>query len=293
MTISAFSVCAKEELLIIQSVSNTQKTFVIRKGKAEGVLVNQESLFTSEKFSLSARVIEVTRDYSLWQISDTRATVPFQKGETVNYTNTIENLYTEIPLLRFDPKELAKEAREKNKIAELRPENWLLRGNLSYTLAESVTDTSGNLDSSRSGINLEAQKLWSLTPKMSIGAGLRYDQENTSIADPNVDIPTTRVFITGDYIYHFDYIGETRDHIYMALGIGLGQSSTDVDGTVSSGLATLLPSVRLGYQMALSSGISMVVETVAEAISANESFEDGTTQKTNLVNAKLAIGLKF
>lgn len=284
---------AKEELMIIQSVSNSKKTFVVRKGKAEGVLINQESLFTSDKFSLSARVIEVTRDYSLWQLSDTRATVPFQKGETVNYTNTIENLYTEIPLLRYDPKELAKEAREKNKIAELRPEKWLLRGNLSYTLAESVTDIAGDLESSRSGVNLEAQYLWSLTPKMSIGAGLRYDQENTSITDPNLDIPTTRVFVTGDYIYHFDYIGESRDHIYMAIGIGLGQSSTDVDGTISSGVATLLPSVRIGYQLALSSGVSMIVESVAEAISANESFEDGTSQRTNLVNAKLAIGLKF
>lgn len=284
---------AKEELMIIQSVSSSKKTFVIRKGKSEGVLINQESLFTSDKFSLSARVIEVTRDYSLWQLSDLRATVPFQKGETVNYTNTIENLYTEIPLLRYDPKELAKEAREKNKIAELRPEHWLIRGNLSYTLAESVTDIAGDLESSRSGVNLEAQYLWSLTPKMSIAAGLRYDQENTSITEPNLDIPTTRVFVTGDYIYHFDYIGESRDHLYMAIGIGLGQSSTDVDGTISSGLATLLPSVRLGYQLALSNGISMVIESVAEAISANESFEDGTTQRTNLVNAKLAIGLKF
>lgn len=284
---------AKEELMIIQSVSSSKKTFVVRKGKSEGVLINQESLFTSDKFSLSARVIEVTRDYSLWQLSDTRATVPFQKGETVNYTNTIENLYTEIPLLRYDPKELAKEAREKNKIAELRPEHWLIRGNLSYTLAESVTDIAGDLESSRSGVNLEAQYLWSLTPKMSIAAGLRYDQENTSITEPNLDIPTTRVFVTGDYIYHFDYIAESRDHLYMAIGIGLGQSSTDVDGTISSGLATLLPSVRLGYQLALSNGISMVIESVAEAISANESFEDGTTQRTNLVNAKLAIGLKF
>src|SRR5690606_38636873 len=104
---------AKEELLIIQSVSDSRKTFVIRKGKAEGILVNQESLFTSEKFSLAARVVEVNRDYSLWRLSDPRATVPFQKGETVNYTNTIENLYTEIPMLRYDPKELAKQARER------------------------------------------------------------------------------------------------------------------------------------------------------------------------------------
>lgn len=284
---------AKEELLIIQSVSNSQRTFVIRKGKSEGILVHQESLFTSEKFSLSARAIEVTRDYSLWRISDIRATVPFQKGETVNYTNTIENLYTEIPLLRYDPKELAKEARERNKIDQLRPEKWLLRGNLSYTLSESITDTAATLESSRSGINIEVQRLWSFHPKMTAGFGLRYDQENTSLTEPNIDIPTTRIFGVADFVYHFDQIGESRDHLYMGLGIGLGTSSTQVDETTSSGFATLLPSARLGYQMALSNGISMVVESVVESISASESFEDGQEQKTNLVNAKLAIGIKF
>tara|TARA_R110000868_G_scaffold61524_4_gene186993 strand:+ start:9248 stop:10156 length:909 start_codon:yes stop_codon:yes gene_type:complete len=284
---------AKEELLIIQSVSNTKRTFVIRKGKAEGVLVHQESLFTNEKFSLSARAIEVTRDYSLWQISDTRATVPFQKGETVNYTNTIENLYTEIPLLRYDPKELAKEARERNRISQLRPEKWLLRGNLSFTLSESITETQASLESSRSGISFEAQRLWSFHPKMTAGFGIRYDQENTSLTEPNIDIPTTRILGIADFIYHFDQIGESRNHLYLGLGIGIGTSVTQVDEATSSGLATLLPSARLGYAMALSNGMSMVVETIAESISSSETFEDGQQQNTNLVNAKIAVGIKF
>lgn len=284
---------AKEELLIIQSVSDTKRTFVIRKGKSEGILVNQESLFTNEKFSLAARAVEVNRHYSLWRLSDTRASVPFQKGETVNYTNTIENLYTEIPMLRYDPKELAREARERNRLAELRPETWLLRGNLSYTLSESITETEATLDSSRSGINLEVQRLWSFHPRMTFGAGLRYDRENTSLTEPNIDIPTTRIMAVGDFVYHFDQIGESRNHLYLGVGIGVGRSVTQVDDSTSTGLATLLPAARLGYQMGFSNGWSMVVETIAESISATESFTDGPEQKTNLVNAKVAVGIMF
>lgn len=284
---------AKEELIIIQSVSDSRQTFVVRKGKADGILVNQESLFTSEKFSLSARVIEVNRSYSLWKLSDSNATVPFKKGQTVNYTNTIENLYTEIPMLRYDPKELSEKARERDRVALLRKEQWMLRGNLSYTLSESITDTPGDLESSRSGMNLEFQRLWSFHPQMTLGFGLRYDRENTSLNDPNIDIPTTRVLGVADFTYHFEGFGESGDHLYLGIGIGIGRSVTQVDESTSTGLATLLPAARFGYQKQLSNGIAMIAETVAESVSSTESFTDGPEQKTNLVNAKFAVGIKF
>lgn len=293
LLVSTTLVQAKEELIIIQSVSSTKKTFVVRKGKAEGVLPNQESLFTNEKFSLAARAIEVNRDFSLWQLSDTRAIVPFQKGETVNYTNTIENLYTEIPMLRFDPKELAEQARERNRIATLRQETWMIRGNLSYTMSESITDTAADLESSRSGINLELQRLWSFHPNMTLGFGLRYDKENTSLENPNIDIPTTRVMGVADFVYHFEGFGDRGDHLYLGVGIGVGRSTTQIDDSTSTGLATLLPAARFGYQKQLSNGVALIAETIAESVSATESFTDGPEQKTNLVNAKFAIGIKF
>lgn len=283
---------AKEELVIIQTISTSKKSFVIRKGKSEGVLVNQESLFTSEKFSLAARVVDVTREYSVWQLSDSRAVVPFQKGETVNYTNTIENLYTEIPMLRYDPKELAAQARERARSDSLRPEKWLVRGNLSYTLSESITDTAGDLESSRSGINVEAHRLWNFHPKMTVSFGLRYDRENSSISSPNLDIPTTRVLGVGDFVYHFDPLDEAGSHLYMGVGVGIGRSVTQVDDSTSTGLATLLPAARLGYQTQFNRW-SMIVESVVESINATESFIDGPEQKTNMVNAKVAIGVMF
>jgi cell shape-determining protein MreC len=55
-----------EELIMIQAISNSEKTVVVRKGAEDGVTPGQESLFSNKNISLMARATEVTRDFSLW-----------------------------------------------------------------------------------------------------------------------------------------------------------------------------------------------------------------------------------
>ena len=93
---------AIEEVLIIQAVSADKKSFMVRKGEIDGVIRGQESIFTTQEFSVAARPVEVTREHSLWAVSDPRARVPFQIGEVVHYTNEVNNIYSDIPAVRFD-----------------------------------------------------------------------------------------------------------------------------------------------------------------------------------------------
>ena len=287
---------ATEELVVVQTVSKTGKTFVIRKGRKDGVNLGQESLFTTNAVSLSAKVKESTRDYSLWEVTDKKLEVPFEKDQIVNFTNTVENIYAEIPMLRHDPKLKSQEAFERDKKGfqgKIRPYKWIFRGSLSYTLSQTITQTDANLESSRSGVHLEGQYILPLHERIDTSFGLRIDQENTSQTEANLDIPSRRIMAVGEVTFNWEQFEGTLDYMYLGVGAGIGTSQTEVNQNVSTGSATLLPVVRLGYHHTMSQNYALIVEGVAESISANEQFDSGIDQKTNNVNLKLSAGFKF
>lgn len=290
--LQALPLFAEEKLVIIDAVSSSRQTFVVQKGAADGVTVGAESLFSNQNISVLARAIEVTRQHSLWKLKEPNATFPFEKDASVIFNKSRTNIWSELPNIQ---KRVARARRDEEIYARLYGDgtSFQLRGNLSNTFYESTTDTDSERTPQRTGMHIEAVYHWRMWEKFEIGAGLRYDQDNAVITDPDLTIPTTRIMAMAELTYHFSDFQGQGNNFFIAGGLGIGRSQTQINDTVSAGLATVLPSVRLGYIIRRPEGFDFTFESVAEAISASESFIDTKEQTTNLVNAKLAVGVRF
>ena len=75
--------------------------------------------------------------------------------------------------------------------------------------------------------------------------------------------------------------------------LDMENQKTTISGTNTSGTARLLPYARFGYLYDTGGSYDYTFETSAESISIKESFQDGDEQTTNLINVKVAVGLRF
>lgn len=275
---------AKDEIVLIQAVSSSQKTFAIRKGHYDGIDKGQDSLFTNKNSSFAATAIEVNRHFSVWEIKDKRGQVPFQKGDFITYTNSIENVWTEIPKLHLKPTdELAFKAQKL----------WVIQGNYSTAFSESVSETDSNRYTGRTGIQFEAYYAKQYDLHWEYQVGFRFDRENSSLSEPQIDVPTQRNMIAANLLYHFEKFKRSDDNAYLGIGLAYGLSNTTVDETVSTGTAYALPILKVGYLNRVADDYSLTFELVIESISSNESFTDTPAQQTNIVNSKFGIGVRF
>ena len=275
---------AEDELVIIQATSTTGKSFLVRKGAGDGISIGQESLFSTKNASFTAVCKEVNRFFSMWTIKDKRGQVPFAKGDYVTYTNNVESIWAELPKLQLAPKEelVFKESFE-----------WIVRGNYSYAMSESVSDTSENKTSDRLGYQLEILYANKFAIHYEWAAGVRFDRENATLTSPVLDVPTTRYMITGEFLYHFDKLRKSKNNLYAGIGFAYGLSETTVDEAISSGTTFIAPIVKVGYINHISLDYSLVFEGSIESIAQKEAFEDTTEQTTNIVSSKFSVGVRF
>jgi hypothetical protein len=282
---------ALEELIIIQTVSKSKMSFIVKKGLEDGITEGQTSLFSTDSISLTARAVKANRHFSQWVISQKETLVPFKKDQFVSFSNSIEKVWTEVPYLQLQ-KIQNQEEEKKLKGAH---KNLAVRLHLNQALDESVSGVESSETPDRSGYGLEVMYSKMLGEQLEWGFGGRYDQEISSKSEPlNLDIPTTRLLGLVDLTYHFDSMYSSRNHIYVGIGTGYGTSSTDVSGEIKSGSATILPMARIGYLTSPErSNYDLMIEASFESIAASESFSDGEEQTTNTSNLKLAIGVKF
>lgn len=283
---------AKEELVVVSAVSSSKQTFIIQKGALEGISVGLESLFSTQNASLLARAIEVTSKHSLWQLKERRAVFPFAKDEIITFNKDQSNIWNELPDINS---RVAKVTRRQQELQEIYGggSQFQLRGNLSSTFYESTTDTDSVRTPERTGTTIEVLYQKRMFERLEFGAGVRYDSENAVITDPDLTIPSQRMMGIFEVTYHFSDFDGKPNNFYTAAAVGIGRSQTEIDSTVSTGVATLLPSLRFGYIMRRAQGLDFTFDTVVEALSATESFIDTKQQTTNLVNAKFAVGIRF
>lgn len=275
---------AYDKLVVVQAVSTSKKTFVIRKGYIDGIAIGQESLFTIRNSGVVATAKEVNRSMSIWEVNDKRGGVAFDKGEYVTFTNSIENLILELPRLE---KMADKGLKFKNKSF------WIVRGNISYALSDSVSSQDAEFVTTRSGYQLEGLYTNNFQPQWEIGLGLRYDTEVQKISEPILDVPTTRLLAMAELNYLFNQEEGTRNYFYIGAGIGYGISATTVDEAVSTGAAFVLPVLKFGFSKFIGNSKWMLIEGAVESIGARESFSDGLEQTTTILNSKITIGIKL
>jgi len=278
------SVQADDELLLIQAVSTSGKTFVIRKGAEEGVSIGQESLFSTKNASFTAVVKEVNRFFSLWQLKDNRGAVPFAKGNYVTYTNNIENVWTELPKLHAAPKE---------ELIFRQKFGWLVRGNYSLAVSESVSETDDQKTADRIGFQFEGFFTNRFAVHWEWAVGLRFDRENATLNEPALDVPTSRYMLAAEFLYHFSPSRGSDNNLYVGAGVAYGISNTTIDDSVSTGTTLVLPSIKAGYINRITNNYALVFEGSVEALAQSESFEDTEAQTTNIVNSKFSVGVRF
>lgn len=283
---------ANEELVVIQAVSSSKKTFVLNRGAKDGIARYSESLFSSPDVSLAARAIEVSREHSLWELNDKNATFPFLKDQIVTFNQNRASVWNEIPDVREQIEGISRSQQMFERYYG--PRHAInARMSLSNTFYESISETDSERAPSRGGLSLEGLYLFRLNERIEFGGGMRIDREDAVIEDPDLTIPSTRLFAIAEISYHFAQGRESGNNWYTTVGAGIGRSQTEVDEAVSTGLATLLPYVRVGYLFRRGQRMAFQIESSIEAISTQESFIDTKEQTTNLVNAKVGLGIRF
>lgn len=276
-----------EELVIVQTVSSSKASFVVRKGARQGVSVGQKALFSTEKVSILCKAIEVTREYSLWQVSDPKMQVPFTKRQYIVFNTSLETIWQKIPHLK---EELNRRVAQ----IKIKPvPYWTLRGGSHRGLYTTVSETGSQASTDRQGLQLEVAYNSKLIETVDYAIGLRMDNETSTQESPNLTIPTIRYFLTGELTYNFPNFKNTSNHFYSGAGGGIGISQTTVDESKSAGTCFLGPIFRLGLLTKLSDKYGLMVEGSVESISQNEVFADGSRQTSNMVNARLSVGLRF
>ena len=281
---------AKEELLVVQAVSSDRTSFVVQRGAQDGVVAGQESLFTTEDASLAAVVVEISREHSLWRLSDARGTVPFDKGDTLVFTGAIDSLPLALSLGRFA---LGEEEREKLRELQKHPPfgKALLRSSFSFALDETVSDSASQSqrDAQRTGLQVAGLYALPLNSRVSLAFGLRFDRDTVSQEDPDLEIPTSRLFVLGEILFHLE-----GRNLYLGAGAGLGQSESEVGSVSVQGQAQALPIIKVGHRRALGKGrFALVSELGLEYLRIGEHFSGRIRQDTSILNGKFSLGLMF
>lgn len=282
MSSSLFAL-SEDRLVIVQSVARSGQTFAIRRGAIDGIVPGQESLFTNKAMSFKAKSIESNRHYSVWKVSDPRIVVPFDKGEMITFTNSLENLWSYLPELFKEP---AKKKFTKNQA-------WQLSSTYSYALNETTSDVASDSTNSRVGLQLNAAYTKHFSPRWEWQLGMRFDRDRSIINETEINVISQRYLATAGLLYYFDSASYKKTHFYAGLDIAFGLSSTNIDDSVSTGTSYILPLVKVGFLNHISHNYSFFLEAGFEAISQSEQFIDEEKQKTNITNTKVTFGIKF
>ncbi len=280
------------ELVIIQTVSQERHTFVLHKGKIDGISEGQESMFTSPKFSFIARASEVSRYYSVWQMPYDYTTVPFQKNEYVTMSNNKDAIWQSINTLSNQIDGLIKKTVDDEKY-QITKDTFIFRGAISRAIKESISETNPYTTELRTGMQLEVFYENHFFKYFEMGIGIRYDSENAKNQEPALIIPTMRVMLLSELTYHFSPFKNSNKSNYGTIGGGVGKSNTTVGNLTKSGEVSVLPFARIGLLSPINKEMALIGEISAEAITMKEFSEDNSIQITNIINTKLSVGLRL
>lgn len=271
------------ELVIVQSVSKSGQTFITRNGKRHGVAEGATATFTGEDVAVIAKAIKVTGEFTQWELQNQIADVPFDKGQIITYNHAEEYLWTLTP-------EIQKKKFIKSHIRELK-HSIILNGALTKTMSESV---SGVEDASpiRGGILGEIFYEKEMSTNLAFSPGFRYEKEVVNYTEAT--FTATRYMLLGDIRFYFDPMQEFYlGRVYIALGMGFGQSSTTTTSSTTSGRVTLLPVMKGGINLPLNENMEFLAQSAFESINTEETTAELETQTTTQTNFRFGLGLKI
>lgn len=278
------------QLMVIQTISETGKTFVTRGGKSEGLTDGVRGTFSIDNAAITAEAVEVSRGLVVWRVIEEDAFVPFKKNEIVTFNFSTEAIWFKVPTRAEKISGLTlrdKLGEEKRQLVT----SLQIKAFRGIGLTEQVSSVDTNNDGSRAIVQLETIYGFELRKGLNFDVGFRYDQEANELG--TFTISSKRLFATlgmSYFMYEFT-IGETFTP-YIGASFGYGITDTNVGGSDLSGNAFILPHVRVGLETFISSNWAAQIETGFESINNKESFNDGTSQDSVQSNIKLGFGLR-
>ena len=274
---------AVDELVVVQAVSVTGKTFVIRRGVADGIERHQESIFTNSGASLYAVAVDVNRHYSLWKVRDERGKASFTKGDRIMFAPAVNDLWSNLPRFAQDRERLYFQAYD----------SWVLRFHYGLSLGESISSIEGGRYRERQGIQLEGVYAKRFRTNMDWRAGLRWDREVTRLFSPTIDSVTYRYLMVGEINYYLAGTETDVEHYYVGTGGGWGVCSTQTQNVTQWGTCLSFPMIRLGYEYRRST-YAFLWEVSVDSLYSRESIPGNRGRQTlNVINSRLTFGIKF
>lgn len=282
LTLLFCSVLHAYELTIIQGISRSGQTFITRNGKKDGIQIGKKATFTADNVSIIAKAIQVTREFTQWEIENNFTDVPFRKGQIVTFYDTQEYLWALTP----------EKIKQKYVKSQLYSPRKSVAGNSSFF--RGITESVSGIEDrsvSRGGVQFEGYFEKELNPNMAWAVGLRYTYETINVAEASLS--STRFLGIAEGRYYFNPMRSFYGaKISFALGFGYGQSSTDTDGLVSSGSAIILPITKMGLHLPVNKQTVFSIEGAFESLETVETLQDGTDQVTNVNNFKVGVGVR-
>lgn len=271
------------ELVVVQGVSSTKKSFITRNGKRQGIMIGVTGTFTAENVSILAKAINVSGTHTQWQVVNADALLPFEKGAIVTYYPATEYLWA-----------LSPESERAKYIKTLMPRSrrsWVFKGALTRGLSESVSEAPSTV-TNRGGYMSEVYYEKDFSEHFSYDLGLRYEREVVNY--PGASFVTKRAMAIANVIYYFDAFKEylKGGRIYVGGGLGYGISNTASVGISQSGQVGMLPTVKLGISLPFNDDWEFLLDNAFESLQTSETQEDGRKQTTTQTNFKVGFGLR-
>lgn len=278
-----------EKVVLVKAIDQARRTFVINKGHQNNIGRHQESFFTTPDASIRARALEVSRYSSLWQVTTQSGTLPFEHNQDIIYTEAANDIWSHLTRAQ------AYESYQKRMEQRLwvADQYWATKVSFSRALSESITETSAAQSDVRGGVQFEALYNIDAFNIVDIGIGVRLDFEKLVLKEPRLEIPTNRYFLMTELTYNFSPFSLNGDFIYAGVAFGYGLSRTQVDNVINQGPTWVVPSAKLGYSRMIGRNKALVFEVVAESITSTELTIGNLEQKTNIINAKASVGMRF
>jgi hypothetical protein len=270
------------ELIVIQAVSDTKRTFVTRNGKRQGLIQGLTGTFTAEDVSVLAKVISVTGNFAQWELVNPNASLPFEKGTIVTYYPAQEYIWALTP-------ESERRKYIKSEVPKTQS-SLVFKGAFSRGLNESVSDAPADV-STRGSYMGEVYYEKDITPNLAFDIGVRHEREVVNY--PAASFVTRRTMLITDIIYYFDNFKEyLRGRLFLAAGVGYGLSNTSTIGISQSGVVGLLPAAKIGLSMPFDDTWEFVTDAAFETLQTKEEQAGGRIQTTNQANFRFGFGLR-
>ena len=271
------------ELIMIQTVSESKRTFITRNGKRQGLQNGHTGTFTSDDVSVLARVVNATGEFTQWELINKDALLPFEKGAIVTYYPATEYLWALAP--EYERRKYIKSEIPKNRTS------LIFKGALTKGLSESVSGAvSATPD--RGGYLGEIYYEKGLYGGLAFDVGLRYEQEVANYE--GFSYSTIRRLAIIDLVYYFDAMREylSGGRFYLSGGLGYGISATTTTSLSQSGIVALLPVFKGGLTLPFNETWEFMMDSAFESLNSREEQESGTVQTTTQTNFKIGLGLK-